>query len=191
MEYLYAVPRFTSKNTMEDTRAYLQRLGNPDKNLKIIHVAGTNGKGSVCAYLRCILEEAGYKVAVFTSPHLVDVRERFIVAGEMISKEAFLEAFLQIYESLDWEKLAQGKGYHPTFFEYLFFMAMLIFPKEKPDYCILANISITAVATRYRFSTGCCIMYTFSSKSSGTTFPSGTIKSFVPSFTVRSLYPPT
>lgn len=137
MEYLYAVPRFTSKNTMEDTKAYLQSLGNPDKNLKIIHVAGTNGKGSVCAYLRCILEEAGYKVAVFTSPHLVDVRERFIVAGEMISKEAFLEAFLQIYESLDWEKLAQGKGYHPTFFEYLFFMAMLIFPKEKPDYCIL------------------------------------------------------
>lgn len=137
VDYLYAVPRFTSKNTMEDTKAYLKRLGNPDKNLKIIHVAGTNGKGSVCAYLRCILEEAGYRVAVFTSPHLVDVRERFIVAGEMISKEAFLEAFLQIYESLDWESLAIGKGYHPTFFEYLFFMAMLIFPKEQPDYCIL------------------------------------------------------
>ena len=137
VDYLYAVPRFTTKNTMEDTKAYLKSLGCPDNKMKIIHVAGTNGKGSVCAYLRCILEEAGYKVAVFTSPHLVDVRERFLVGGEMISKEAFLEAFLQIYESLDWNSLVKGKGYHPTFFEYLFFMAMLIFPKEQPDFCIL------------------------------------------------------
>ena len=137
VDYLYAVPRFTTKNTMEDTRAFLQRLGCPDKNCNIIHVAGTNGKGSVCAYLRCILEEAGYKVAVFTSPHLVDIRERFYIEGEMVSKEAFLEAFWCVYEKLDWEALKEGKGYHPTFFEYLFFMAMLLFSQKKPDYCIL------------------------------------------------------
>lgn len=137
VDYLYATPKFTTKNSIEDTQKYLHRLGDPDKKLRIIHVAGTNGKGSVCAYMRYILTEAGYRTAVFTSPHLVDVRERFLVDGEMISKEAFLAAFLEIYNSLDWENLEKGEGYHPTFFEYLFFMAMLIFPKENVDYCIL------------------------------------------------------
>ncbi len=144
VEYLNATPRFTTKNEMQDTRAFLKRLGNPDTGMRIIHVAGTNGKGSVCAYLRSMLEEAGYSVAVFTSPHLVDIRERFVVNGEMISKEEFLWAFLQIYEMLDWETEERtGKDstherfYHPTYFEYLFFIAMLVFPKYHPDFCIL------------------------------------------------------
>jgi len=137
VDYLYNIPRFTNKNTMEDTKAYLHKLGDPDKNLRIIHVAGTNGKGSVCAYIRHILEAAGYTTAVFTSPHLVDVRERFLVKGEMISKEEFLEKFLVIYDSLDWETIERGKGYHPTFFEYIFFMAMLIFSEHRTDFCIL------------------------------------------------------
>jgi dihydrofolate synthase/folylpolyglutamate synthase len=101
-------------------------------------VAGTNGKGSVCAYMRYILEAAGYTTAVFTSPHLVDVRERFLINGDMISKEDFLETFLQVYNGLDWERLEKGEAaYHPTFFEYLFFMAMLIFSEAAPDFCIL------------------------------------------------------
>lgn len=137
--YLYDVPRFTKKNTIEDTKAYLHRLGDPDKKMHIIHVAGTNGKGSVCAYLRHILEAAGKRVAVFTSPHLVDIRERFLIDGQMIDKQTFMDAFLQIYDSLDWETASQSPTtfYHPTFFEYLFFMAMIIFSKEDIDYCIL------------------------------------------------------
>ncbi|WP_318709972.1 bifunctional folylpolyglutamate synthase/dihydrofolate synthase [Candidatus Acetatifactor stercoripullorum] len=135
--YLYDTPRFTRKNTLEDTKAFLKRLGSPDRGMRIIHVAGTNGKGSVCAYLRCILEEAGYTVAAFTSPHLVDIRERFFIKGRMIEKETFLWAFLSVYNALDWEALEKGAGYHPTFFEYLFFMAMLAFSREKPDFCIL------------------------------------------------------
>ena len=98
VKYLDGTPRFTTKNTMEDTRAFLHRLGDPDRKMKIIHVAGTNGKGSVCAYMRSILEAAGYRVALFTSPHLVDIRERFVVEGSMISREDFLRAFLYIYE---------------------------------------------------------------------------------------------
>lgn len=135
--YIMNVPKFTTKNTMEDTRAFLHTLGDPDRKLSVLHVAGTNGKGSVCAYLRSVLEAAGRRVAVFTSPHLVDVRERFVIAGKMISRETFLNAFLQVYEALDWQALETGGGYHPTFFEYLFFMAMLIFAEERPDYCIL------------------------------------------------------
>ncbi len=138
VDYLYAVPRFTAKHTLWDTRAHLERLGSPDRALRhIIHVAGTNGKGSVCAYMRYILEAAGYTTALFTSPHLVDIRERFVIRGEMVGKGAFLRAFLQVYDSLDWGSLESGTGYHPTFFEYLFFMGMLLFAEAQVDYCIL------------------------------------------------------
>lgn len=137
VEYIMNIPKFTTKNTLEDTRRFLRLLGEPDKGLRILHVAGTNGKGSVCAYMRSVLEAAGKRVAVFTSPHLVDVRERFVLDGEMISREAFLEAFLQVYEKLDWQALEAGQGYHPTFFEFLFFIAMLFFSEASPDYCIL------------------------------------------------------
>ncbi len=137
--YINDTPRFTTKNTMEDTRAFLHRLGDPDRKMRIIHVAGTNGKGSVCAYLRSILEAAGYRVALFTSPHLVEIRERFVVNGEMISREAFLKAFHHIYDMLDWEGLESGRQgeYHPSYFEYLFFIAMIWFAEEQPDFCIL------------------------------------------------------
>lgn len=137
VEYLFAIPRFTGKNTMEDTKSFLHKLGDPDQKMKIIHVAGTNGKGSVCAYLRYVLEAAGYTTCVFTSPHLVDVRERFLIKGEMVSKESFLDAFYAIYDMLDWEALEKDNGYHPSFFEYMFFMGMILFSKEPTDYCIL------------------------------------------------------
>lgn len=137
VDYLYAVPRFTKKSQMQDTRRFLEALGNPDRSMKIIHVAGTNGKGSVCAYMRSILSQAGYSCGVFTSPHLVECRERIGINGQMVSEEVFLEAFLEIYDRLDWESLEKGEGYHPTFFEYLFFMAMLIFGKAGLDFCIL------------------------------------------------------
>lgn len=136
--YLYDMPRFTNKNTLEDTCAQLSRLGSPDLRIRnIIHVAGTNGKGSVCAYLHSILSEAGNRVALFTSPHLVDIRERFVIGESMISQEDFLRFFLQVYDSLNWDKLEMEEGYHPTYFEYLFFMAMLYFAEAQPDYCIL------------------------------------------------------
>lgn len=138
VEYLDSTPRFTAKNAMEDTRAFLERLGSLEKGMSIIHVAGTNGKGSVCAYLDSILRAAGRSVALFTSPHLVDIRERFVIDGEMVSREAFLEAFLRVYELLDWRALErEERAYHPTYFEYLFFMAMLLFAERKPDICIL------------------------------------------------------
>lgn len=136
--YIFDTPKFTKKNSLEDTKRFLRELGNPDEELNIIHVAGTNGKGSVCAYMRSILEAAGKRVAVFTSPHLVDVRERFVIDGEMIAKEDFLQGFLTVYNKLDWEALEAGENaYHPTFFEYLFFIAMLVFAGKQTDYCIL------------------------------------------------------
>ena len=148
--YLKDMPRFTVKKNPADSRDlkwFLKKLGNPEKNLRIIHVAGTNGKGSVCAYMSSILQEAGYRTAVFTSPHLVDMRERFAVNGKMISEEAFLQVYcavgdaLQEANSVNPGVLLPGEEAAPefvlNFYEYLFCMALLCFAEEKPDYCIV------------------------------------------------------
>lgn len=133
-EYILDIPKFSSKNTMEDTKDFLKFLGNPDRELNIIHVAGTNGKGSVCAFLTSILCEAGCHVGTFISPHLVTMRERFLIDQEMITEEEFLEAFLQVKEAL---AVYDKPNYHPSFFEYLFLMALLIFKKKKVNYVVL------------------------------------------------------
>ena len=98
-------------------------------------MAGTTGKGSVCAYMSSILQEAGYRTAVFTSPHLVDMRERFAVNGKMISEEAFLQVYcavgdaLQEANSVNPGVLLSGEEAAPDFVlnfdAYLFGMAFL------------------------------------------------------------------
>lgn len=130
-EYILEIPRFTHKNDMAATKGFLKTLGSPQKNQKIIHIAGTNGKGSVCAYLCSVLEEAGYGTGMFTSPHLVEMRERFRVRGSAVSEEQFLRAFKTVAGHLE------PGGYHPSFFEFLFFMAMLIFQEENVQYTVL------------------------------------------------------
>ena len=147
MAYLEDMPRFTVKKDPKDTRDlrwFLKKMGNPEQNLRLIHVAGTNGKGSVCAYMRSILEAAGYRTAMFTSPHLVDMRERFVVNGKMISEEAFLRAFLavgnglrKVNRSAEPAENENNTEFVLNFYEYLFCMALLCFAEEKPDYCII------------------------------------------------------
>ena len=88
--YIEETPKFTKKNTLENTRAILRCLGNPQDKMKILHVAGTNGKGSVCSFLASILKAAGKRTGLFTSPHLVEINERFVVDEEQVSNEAFL-----------------------------------------------------------------------------------------------------
>ena len=85
VDYIEEIPKFTSKNPLDHTKALLKCLGDPQNQMQVIHVAGTNGKGSVCAYLDSMLRAGGYKVGLFTSPHLVKINERFKINGEMIS----------------------------------------------------------------------------------------------------------
>lgn len=137
-KYLLNIPRFSKKNKVEDTALFLEVLGNPDRNKKIIHVAGTNGKGSVCAYLCSILCEGGYKTGMFTSPHLVEMRERFRINKEKAEENIFVEAFRHVMGHLDRMRTRCGdKEYHPTFFELLFLMGMVMFEWEKVDYIVL------------------------------------------------------
>lgn len=123
--YIEDIPKFTKKNKLSHTRDFLERLGNPDRLFDVIHVAGSNGKGSVCAFTASVLAEAGYKVGLFTSPHLMKINERFRIGGEDIPDEVFLQAFDEIYD-LTMIMVKEGE-YHPTYFEFLFLMAMIIF----------------------------------------------------------------
>lgn len=137
VDYLLSIPKFTKKNTMEDTKLFIGELNLPLWNKKIIHVAGTNGKGSVSFYLNNLLIAAKKKTALFISPHLVDIRERFRINGEIVSKEAFFEAFLVVYDKVMSKFNDPLDGYHPTFFEFLFFMAMILFKGDEVEYIIL------------------------------------------------------
>lgn len=109
----------------------LSELNRPEKDLKFIHVAGTNGKGSVCSMLASIFKESGYKTGLFTSPHITDFRERIRVNGEMIS-EQFVIDFCNSIEQNDKLKLLE-----PSFFEITFAMALEYFKDSECNICII------------------------------------------------------
>lgn len=135
VDYIETIPKFTVKHPPEHTRELLSRLGNPQEGIKIIHVAGTNGKGSVCAYLNAMLLAGGKKTGLFTSPHLVRINERFQINGEDVSDEQFLNAFLKVEKAAK-EYEVEGEG-HPSYFETLFLMGMLIFKEAGVEYLVM------------------------------------------------------
>ena len=115
---------------LETILALMERLGNPHRRLPpVFHVAGTNGKGSTCAFLRAMLEAEGYKVHVTTSPHLVRYNERIRLAGELIS-DAMLADVLE-------EVLDAGEDLGPSFFEVTIAAAFLAFSRVPADVCVV------------------------------------------------------
>lgn len=139
VEYCFSVPKFTKKNDMNVTKGFLEFLDAESKKATVIHVAGTNGKGSVCAFLESIALKLGKNVASFTSPHLCDIRERIRFNGRMISKEDFTSSFCKVLAEVErFRKLSvKNCEYHPTFFELLFFIGMVYFKSCTPDVYIL------------------------------------------------------
>jgi folylpolyglutamate synthase/dihydrofolate synthase len=135
VSYIGEIPKFTTKNSLEHTKECLRRLGDPQEALQVIHVAGTNGKGSVCAYLASIFQEGGYRCGLFTSPHLIRVNERFCIDGEPVGDELFLAAFEKVKGMID-GLLAEGNC-HPSYFETLFLMGMWMFREAKVPYVIM------------------------------------------------------
>jgi len=115
------------KANLENISAVLSKLKNPQKKLKFVHVAGTNGKGSVCSIIASTLSEAGHKTGLFTSPHLLDFRERIRINGNKIPKENVID-FCKKVEALECK---------PSFFEITFAMALEHFVNEKCDICII------------------------------------------------------
>jgi len=124
VEYLYGRRMFGAKFGLENTRRLARVAGNPERDLRFIHVAGTNGKGSTCAFLESIYRSSGYRVGLFTSPHLVSFTERMQVDRVPISEVDVARWTERLSE---WIGQEFGVGEGPTFFETVTVMAMLYF----------------------------------------------------------------
>gem|GEM_PF-23314 len=109
----------------------LSKLGNPHQHIRTVHVAGTNGKGSTVAMIASMLQACGYAVGVYTSPHLVDMRERIQINGQSIEKAAFAEAIKQV------AKAAEKAGVEPTFFEAVTAACFKYFAEQAVDIAVI------------------------------------------------------
>jgi len=136
LDYLFSqLPMFhrigaaAYKADLGNTLALCKLLGNPEQDFKSVHIAGTNGKGSTSHFLASVLQEAGYKTGLFTSPHLKDFRERIKINGRMISKSEVI-AFVTKHRP-DFEVI------QPSFFEWTFALAAWYFANEKVDIAVI------------------------------------------------------
>ena len=154
MNFIQNTSKFGSVLGLDNIKELLERLGNPQDQLKVVHIAGTNGKGSCSHTLAAILQRAGYRTGLYTSPHLVDFRERIRVNGEPVPESYvvdFVEKHRHFFEPL-----------HPSFFELTTAMAFRYFADSqvdvavievglggrldctniiRPDLCVITNIS--------------------------------------------------
>ncbi len=134
LDFIHSRMKFGSQPGMERIEALCEAFDNPQDKLKYVHVAGTNGKGSTCNMIAKILEASGYKVGLFTSPFIVDFRERIQVNSQMISKDDFaeiVEKIIPVVEAL------KKKDINPTEFEIITIAAFLYFLKENCDIVVL------------------------------------------------------
>ncbi|MBR4759570.1 MAG: bifunctional folylpolyglutamate synthase/dihydrofolate synthase [Lachnospiraceae bacterium] len=134
VSYIDQIPGFAKKTGLSNTEYILKKLGDPHKKIPCIHVAGTNGKGSVSKMLSLMIRSEGKKTGLFTSPHLVRINERIEVNGEAISDEDFASCFQIVKNTVDEilknNEMAGGQEcYHPAYFEFLFLMAAVYFEK--------------------------------------------------------------
>lgn len=132
-EAILSIPKFTKeKHDLSVLRTYLEALGNPEQGLRVIHVAGTNGKGSVTRMLSGFLQKSGRQVGSFLSPHLVRMNERIRINGREAEDEAIVQAYRILEQVRKEHALPQL-----TFFELLFAMALLIFRREGMEDIVL------------------------------------------------------
>ncbi len=129
LEYLYRLERFGMKLDLSNTVSILKHLGNPQEKFPSIHVAGTNGKGSVAAMLQSVLCEAGYRTGLYTSPHLVDFRERIRIGPRRIGREYILSFISDLRQQID------RQGY--TFFEVTTALAFSYFAEKGVDIAVI------------------------------------------------------
>lgn len=135
LHFLESIYGLGAKLGLENIRRLLDRLDNPQEKVKVIHIAGTNGKGSATAMLGSVLRQAGFTVGAYTSPHLVRYNERFTIGGEPISDADFAAYAGRVADACG-EMAAAGFG-HPTVFEVLTAMGFLYFAEKRVDYLLL------------------------------------------------------
>ena len=135
MKYITEVGNFGSNYGLERTYKLLELLDNPQDKLKIIHVAGTNGKGSTTAMITSMLKGCGYKVGMYTSPFLEEFEERIQINGENIPKEKLAQLITKIKYAVD--KVIEEGYNHPTEFEIITVLMFLYFATEEVDFAVV------------------------------------------------------
>ena len=130
MDEMFALQRFGIKLGLTTIRNILKNLGNPQNQYACIHIAGTNGKGSIASGLSAILQAAGFRTGLYTSPHLIDFNERITVNNRQISDKRVVEAYRKV------KSVHRGKR-EPTFFEFTTAMALYEFAAQKVDWAII------------------------------------------------------
>lgn len=139
VHFLYALGNEvkTAKLGLERIRTLLDALGRPQDRCRIVHVAGTNGKGSTCAMIESGLRAAGERTGLFTSPHLIEPTERIQISGRPVTAEEFTRAFDRVHQTVE-NLLAEGAiDLHTTYFETVTAMAFVIFAEERVDRVVL------------------------------------------------------
>lgn len=135
MKYITEVGNFGSNYGLERTYKLLENLGNPEKDLKLIHIAGTNGKGSTTAMITEILIGAGYRVGMYTSPFIEEFEERIQINRQNIPKDILASLMDEVKVSVD--KVIENGYNHPTEFEIITVLMLLYFKKEKIDFGVI------------------------------------------------------
>lgn len=157
VEYVESLQRYGCVPGLSSIRQLCMRLGNPQNELKFVHIAGTNGKGSVLAYISTVLQEAGYKVGRYLSPTLTDYRERFQINGKMIPKAQF-GSYLEKVKKAASQMEAEGLP-HPTQFEVDTALSFLYFLDKKCDIAVLeAGLGGLTDATNLIETTVCAVI---------------------------------
>jgi dihydrofolate synthase/folylpolyglutamate synthase len=129
--YLKKLPHTEVKPGLARIRALLEAVGNPHKNLRAVHIAGTNGKGSVAVMIASVLQSAGYRVGLYTSPHLVSYCERIQINGAPIAEDEFADIADELMP------IADAMSDKPTQFEFMTAMAFLYFMRQKIDIAVI------------------------------------------------------
>lgn len=136
LSYLYSLEQFGVKFGLHNIQRMMDLLGNPEKSLRAIHIAGTNGKGSVAAYCSNILQCCGYKVGLYTSPHLVKFEERIAINRQQISEQELVRLVEKI-QPIVMQVASENQGASPTFFEVTTAIALDYFAQNKVDFLVL------------------------------------------------------
>ncbi len=135
LNWIHSTELFGSILGLNSIRELLKRLGNPQNQMKIVHVAGTNGKGSVCSMLASILTESGYKTGLYTSPYIEQFRERIRIDGQMIPADHLAKCGEQVKKAC--EQMTKEGFPHPTEFELVTALGFLYYAKQQCDFVVL------------------------------------------------------
>ena len=126
---------FSGEKGITRTKEFLKLLGSPQNTLKVIHVAGTSGKGSTSFMISKLLASQGFKTGLHLSPHLLDIRERMLINNEIISEQQFVSYFATLYPAI--EKMKHSVLGDITYFEVMVGFAFYVFASEKVDYAVM------------------------------------------------------